>query len=193
MIWYVEVGALVIGHVAGLAVAHDRAVGLFRSPRLALWAQYPMLVLMILFTIGGLWVLSPGMTPGSLAHGGIPGLIAETSIVIVALVVFGYFIRRSAKKEQERERTKPGRVRPRRGLTLKKRLEPVRRLLRIRPRTTATTQHPQPTGRQERSRTECARHGHSCCWRSSEQCSQRSSSVASAPARRTRPATARRL
>ena len=35
-----------------------------------------------------------------LAHGGIPGLIAETSIVIVALVVFGYFVRRSAKKEQ---------------------------------------------------------------------------------------------
>ena len=38
-----------------------------------------------------------------LAHGGIPGLIAETSCVIVALGVFGYFVRRSAKKE-ERER-----------------------------------------------------------------------------------------
>jgi hypothetical protein len=39
-----------------------------------------------------------------LAHGGIPGLIAETSIVIAALVVFGYFVRRSAKKEQEGEK-----------------------------------------------------------------------------------------
>lgn len=58
MIWYTEVAALVIGHVAGLAVAHDRAVGLFKSPRLALWAQYPMLVLMVVFTVGGLWVLS---------------------------------------------------------------------------------------------------------------------------------------
>jgi hypothetical protein len=38
-----------------------------------------------------------------LAHGGIPGLIAETGSVFVALVVFGYFIRRSAKKERERE------------------------------------------------------------------------------------------
>ena len=38
-----------------------------------------------------------------LAHGGIPGLIAETSCVIVALGVFGYFVRRSAKKERERE------------------------------------------------------------------------------------------
>jgi hypothetical protein len=59
-IWYVQVAALVIGHVAGLAVAHDRAVGLFKSPRLALWSQYPMLVLMVLFTVGGLWVLSQG-------------------------------------------------------------------------------------------------------------------------------------
>ena len=39
-----------------------------------------------------------------LAHGGIPGLIAETSCVIVALGVFGYFVRRSAKREAERER-----------------------------------------------------------------------------------------
>ena len=35
-----------------------------------------------------------------LAHGGIPGLIAETGSVFVALVIFGYFIRRSAKKER---------------------------------------------------------------------------------------------
>ena len=59
-IWYVQVGALVIGHVAGLAVAHDRAVGLFQTPKMALWTQYPMLVLMVLFTVGGLWVLSQG-------------------------------------------------------------------------------------------------------------------------------------
>jgi len=39
-----------------------------------------------------------------LAHGGIPGLIAETGSVFVALAIFGYFIRRSAKRERERER-----------------------------------------------------------------------------------------
>jgi len=59
-IWYVQVAALVTGHIAGLAVAHDRAVGLFKTPRMALWTQYPMLVLMVLFTVGGLWVLSQG-------------------------------------------------------------------------------------------------------------------------------------
>jgi hypothetical protein len=39
-----------------------------------------------------------------LAHGGIPGLIAETSLVFAGLALFGYFIRRSAKKEREREK-----------------------------------------------------------------------------------------
>lgn len=56
-VWYVQVAALVAGHVAGLAVAHDRAVALFR-PRLAAWTQLPLLALMILYTVGGLWLLS---------------------------------------------------------------------------------------------------------------------------------------
>jgi hypothetical protein len=38
-----------------------------------------------------------------LAHGGIPGLIAETGSVFLGLGIFGFFIRRSAKKERERE------------------------------------------------------------------------------------------
>lgn len=59
-IWYVQVAALVIGHVAGLAVAHDRAVALFEDRRAALRSQYPMLALMVLYTVGGLWVLSRG-------------------------------------------------------------------------------------------------------------------------------------
>jgi hypothetical protein len=59
-IWYVQVAALVIGHVLGLVLAHDRAVGLFRSPGIALRTQYAMLVLMVAYTVGGLWLLSNG-------------------------------------------------------------------------------------------------------------------------------------
>jgi hypothetical protein len=59
-IWYVQVGALVAGHVAGLAVAHDRSLSLFRPTYLAVRSQYPMLALMVLYTVGGLWVLSQG-------------------------------------------------------------------------------------------------------------------------------------
>ena len=58
VVWYVQVGALVAGHVAGLTLAHDRAVGLFRTPAGATRSQYAMLVLMVLYTVGGLWVLS---------------------------------------------------------------------------------------------------------------------------------------
>jgi hypothetical protein len=59
-VWYVQAGALVVGHVAGLAIAHDRAVALFESRRDALRSQYPMLGLMVLYTVGGLWLLSRG-------------------------------------------------------------------------------------------------------------------------------------
>jgi hypothetical protein len=56
-VWYVQVAALVGGHAAGLAVAHDRALGVL-SVKDALRSQYAMLALMVLYTIGGLWLLS---------------------------------------------------------------------------------------------------------------------------------------
>jgi len=59
-IWYGQVAALVVGHVFGLVLAHDRAVSIFRSARLALRTQYAMLALMVLYTVGGLWLLSRG-------------------------------------------------------------------------------------------------------------------------------------
>jgi len=59
-VWYVQFGALVVGHVAGLAVAHDRAVVVFRDTRRSVEAQIPMLGLMVLYTSAGLWLLSRG-------------------------------------------------------------------------------------------------------------------------------------
>lgn len=59
-VWYVQVGALVIGHVAGLAIAHDRAVDVFHDRRTSLEAQLPMLGLMVLYTLGGMWLLTRG-------------------------------------------------------------------------------------------------------------------------------------
>ena len=57
-IWYIQVLALVTGHVAGLALAHDRALAIYRSPREAAQSQYWMLVVMVGFTSLGLWLLS---------------------------------------------------------------------------------------------------------------------------------------
>jgi hypothetical protein len=57
-IWYVQVGALVCGHVAGLVLAHDRAVAMYRKVQDATRSQYWMLVVMVGFTSLGLWLLS---------------------------------------------------------------------------------------------------------------------------------------
>jgi hypothetical protein len=54
---YVQVGALVVGHVAGLILAHDRALVTFKGPREATRSQYWMLAVMIAFTSLGLWLL----------------------------------------------------------------------------------------------------------------------------------------
>jgi hypothetical protein len=57
-IWYVQVAALVGGHVLGLALAHDRALAVAGSPERAVRAQIPLLALMVLYTVAGLWLLS---------------------------------------------------------------------------------------------------------------------------------------
>jgi hypothetical protein len=57
-IWYIQVLALVAGHVSGLALAHDRALATYRSTQEAVRSQYWMLVVMIGFTSLGLWLLS---------------------------------------------------------------------------------------------------------------------------------------
>jgi hypothetical protein len=57
-IWYVQVAALLGGHVAGLALAHDRALVLYSDPEEAVRSQYWMLAVMVAFTSFGLWLLS---------------------------------------------------------------------------------------------------------------------------------------
>ena len=56
--WYYQVGFVVAGHVAGLTVAHDRALVLYDEARLAVRSQYWMLAVMIGFTSLALWLLS---------------------------------------------------------------------------------------------------------------------------------------
>lgn len=57
-IWYVQVGALVAGHVTGLTLAHDRATALWGDYRQAARSQYWMLAVMVAFTCFGLYLLS---------------------------------------------------------------------------------------------------------------------------------------
>lgn len=57
-IWYVQVGALVVGHVTALVMGHDRAIALLGDDRSAARSQYWMLAMMIAFTTLGLFLLS---------------------------------------------------------------------------------------------------------------------------------------
>ena len=56
--WYSQVACSYSATSCGLMVAHDRAVALSPSPQVALRTQYAMLTLMVLYTVGGMWLLS---------------------------------------------------------------------------------------------------------------------------------------
>jgi len=58
-VWYIQVAAIVGGHVGGVILAHDRAIASF-PPASALRTQYALLAVMVLFTVGGLLIQSGG-------------------------------------------------------------------------------------------------------------------------------------
>lgn len=56
--WHVQVGLIVLGHVASVVLAHRVALRVFDSRRAALLSQLPMLALMVALTVAGLWILA---------------------------------------------------------------------------------------------------------------------------------------
>jgi hypothetical protein len=56
--WYLQVGFVVLGHVAALVLAHDRALVLYPNAKLAVRSQYWMLAIMVGFTSLALWLLA---------------------------------------------------------------------------------------------------------------------------------------
>lgn len=58
LVWYVQVVTLLAGHVAGLVLAHDRAIAYWGDYRKAARSQYWMLAVMVAFTCFGLFLLS---------------------------------------------------------------------------------------------------------------------------------------
>jgi hypothetical protein len=57
-VWHAQLGLIVGGHIVSVYIAHQQAMALFGSKRQAMLSQIPMLVLMIAFTVLGLWILS---------------------------------------------------------------------------------------------------------------------------------------
>jgi len=56
--WYLQVGFVIAGHVAGLTLAHDRALAMYTDARQAVRSQYWMLAVMVGFTSLALWLLA---------------------------------------------------------------------------------------------------------------------------------------
>jgi len=61
-VWYMQVILIVLGHVVAVYLAHLRAGERFRSAQRALVSQYPMLLLMVLYTMTSLWILAQPLT-----------------------------------------------------------------------------------------------------------------------------------
>ena len=57
-VWYSQLALIVTGHVVAVYLAHVASLRLVRSPRLQNRMQYPMLALMICYTVFSLWILS---------------------------------------------------------------------------------------------------------------------------------------
>lgn len=57
-IWYLQVAFVVLGHIAALVLAHDRALVLYDNVKQAVRSQYWLLGVMVGFTSLALWLLS---------------------------------------------------------------------------------------------------------------------------------------
>jgi len=61
-VWYADIVLIVLGHVVAVFLSHLRAGERFRTAQRALLSQYPMLLLMVLYTMTSLWILAQPIT-----------------------------------------------------------------------------------------------------------------------------------
>jgi hypothetical protein len=63
-VWYAQIILIVLGHVIAVYLSHLRAGERFRTAQRALLSQYPMLLLMVTYTMMSLWILAQPVTIG---------------------------------------------------------------------------------------------------------------------------------
>ncbi len=61
-VWYAQIVLIVLGHVIAVYLSHLRAGERFRTAQRALLSQYPMLLLMVMYTMTSLWILAQPIT-----------------------------------------------------------------------------------------------------------------------------------
>lgn len=57
-VWYIQVSLIIVGHIAAVYLAHLESLKLFPSTKKALLSQYPMLALMVVYTMVSLWIIA---------------------------------------------------------------------------------------------------------------------------------------
>jgi len=62
IVWYAQIVLIVLGHIVAVILSHLRAGERFRTAQRALLSQYPMLLLMVLYTMTSLWILAQPIT-----------------------------------------------------------------------------------------------------------------------------------
>ena len=67
-VWHTQVALILVGHIVGVYLAHAEAVRVFVDTRRAALSQLPMLLLMVLFTTLGLWILSLPIAAGQVVQ-----------------------------------------------------------------------------------------------------------------------------
>ncbi len=60
--WHFQVALILVGHIVGTYLAHMVALKVFPSHKKALLSQFPLLILMVVYTMIGLWILSQPIT-----------------------------------------------------------------------------------------------------------------------------------
>lgn len=63
-VWHSQVALILLGHIVAVYLAHLAALQLFPTQKKALISQFPMLLLMVVYTMIGLWILSQPITTG---------------------------------------------------------------------------------------------------------------------------------
>ena len=66
MVWHTQVALILFGHIVSVYLAHVEALKAFPNRRHAALSQAPMLVLMVLLTTVGLWILSLPIDAGQI-------------------------------------------------------------------------------------------------------------------------------
>ncbi len=58
VLWFLSIGVIVLGHILAVYLAHLVSIRIFKDRTIARNSQYPMLMLMVMYTVVSLWIIA---------------------------------------------------------------------------------------------------------------------------------------